>query len=340
VSQIFEALRRRQEQDQREGSSRRTAQADAVLATMGFASERQRSPRERYAPLLLGLLLVVVGWLGWRWYAGAETHPMAQMRPAAPAPVTPAESPRSVPAQPPVPGIQQQAARGTIPPNASSAPAAPNATSAPDVPNATKPARASKPANSANRDPFPLALYYHRAGDFENALMYYRAVLQKNELNQSAHNNLGVLYRDKGLFEEAVRHFQRALLIDGRYLTARNNLGVALLGLGRLDEAAAEFRRVLAADPRQVDAMVNLALVEKAGGRPGVAIETLIRAITVDPRSAAAHYNLAVLYEQSGEMGRAVEHYRTFLDHAGSQHAARAPEVRARLAELDRRAAR
>lgn len=170
--------------------------------------------------------------------------------------------------------------------------------------------------------------------------MQYRAVLQKNELNPQAHNNLGLLYRDKGLLDDAVRHFQRALLIDARYVTARNNLGVALLGLGRIEEATSEFRRVLTQQPRNVDAMVNLALAEKSAGRPGVAMETLVRAIGLDPRSAPAHYNLGVLYEQSGEGSRAVDHYRAFLDHAGPHHAGRAPEVRARIADLTKRASR
>jgi Tfp pilus assembly protein PilF len=69
-------------------------------------------------------------------------------------------------------------------------------------------------------------------------------------------------------------------------------------------------------------------------------METLIRAPAVDPRSAAAHYNLAVLYDQAGELSRAVDHYRAFLDHSGPQHAARLPDVRARVAELSKRVSR
>jgi tetratricopeptide (TPR) repeat protein len=174
------------------------------------------------------------------------------------------------------------------------------------------------------------------AGDFENALLHYRALLQRNELNAQAHNNLGLLYRDKGLLDEAVREFQRALFIDSGYVTAHNNLGVALLGQGRLDEAAAEFRTVLEGEPKNVDATINLALVEKAEGRLERAKETLLRALGTDPRNAAAHYNLAAVYEQSGEAARAIEHYRAFLANAGSQHATRAADVRTRLKALER----
>jgi tetratricopeptide (TPR) repeat protein len=127
------------------------------------------------------------------------------------------------------------------------------------------------------------------------------------------------------------------LFIDARYVAAHNNLGVALLGQRRLDEAASEFRSVLELEPRSTDAIINLALVDKAAGRPERARELLLRALNIDPRSAPAHYNLAVLYDQSGENARAIEHYRAFLDAAGAEHAARAPDVRARLEALTKR---
>ena len=203
------------------------------------------------------------------------------------------------------------------------------------------PAPASKrpayPDAAPLRDDFALALYYQRAGEFDQALLHYRAVLQRNELNVEAHNNLGLLYKDKGLLDDAAREFERALYIDARYLRARNNLGVTRREQGRLDAAAAEFRAVLAADARNVDAMVNLALVQKDSGQGSDARGTLVSALVIDPRNAPAHYNLAVQYEQLGEAGRAVEHYRAFLQYAGPEYASRAADVRQRLDALANR---
>jgi hypothetical protein len=53
------------------------------------------------------------------------------------------------------------------------------------------------PPRAVEDDPMRLALYHHRAGDFERALIQYRAVLQKDELNAAAHNNLGMLYQER-----------------------------------------------------------------------------------------------------------------------------------------------
>jgi Tfp pilus assembly protein PilF len=181
-----------------------------------------------------------------------------------------------------------------------------------------------------------LALYYHRAGDFENALQHYRALLQRNELNAQAHNNLGLLYQEKNLFQESARELQRAILIEPRNAGAHNNYGVTLLMLGKTDEAVAEFRSALALDSRNLDALVNLALAQRNAGQVDVAKETLLSALTIEPRNAPAHYNLAQLYDETNEPARAVEHYRRFLETAAAEHAGRVAAVRARIAVLSR----
>jgi Tfp pilus assembly protein PilF len=202
---------------------------------------------------------------------------------------------------------------------------------APDAPVGADPSAAAASANDLE-----LALYFHRAGDFENALQHYRVLLQKNELNAQAHNNLGLLYQEKNLLQESARELQRAILIEPRNTGARNNYGVTLLLQGKPDEAAAQFRAVLASEPRNVDALVNMALTQRTTGQLDTAAETLLSALAIAPRSAAAHYNLAQLYDQTNEPARAVQHYRSFLENAGAEHAARAAAVRARIAALSR----
>ena len=195
---------------------------------------------------------------------------------------------------------------------------------------------APAPQRFRGADDFDLALYFHRAGDFENALQHYRALLQRNEMNAQAHNNLGLLYQERGLLPESARELQRAVVIEPRSASAHNNYGVTLLLQGKADEAAAQFGSVLAVDPRNVDAMVNLALAERSQNQLDLAMEMLLEALSVSPRNAPAHYNLAQLYDQTHEAARAIEHYRRFLETAGAEHAGRAAAVRARITELSR----
>ena len=48
----------------------------------------------------------------------------------------------------------------------------------------------------------------------EALLSHYRALLDRDELDPQAHNNLGLLFRDRGMLDQAVREFRRALIID------------------------------------------------------------------------------------------------------------------------------
>ena len=86
---------------------------------------------------------------------------------------------------------------------------------------------------------------------FENSLFHYKQLLQRDELNAEAHNNLGLLYRDKGLLEDAVKEFQRAIAIQPRYARAHNNLGVVYLNQRKLELASSEFHAALSIDPQK-----------------------------------------------------------------------------------------
>jgi hypothetical protein len=78
VSQIFDSLRDARQRSSR-GKPLRTAQGDAVLATLGYAPSRRRGPRRI---VRIGVLVVaVVGlWTGWRMYYSRP--PLVNGRPA------------------------------------------------------------------------------------------------------------------------------------------------------------------------------------------------------------------------------------------------------------------
>lgn len=205
-------------------------------------------------------------------------------------------------------------------------------------PLAAPPAAAASAATAAVVPPqvnhFDLAVRYHSLGNFEQALTHYTAVLQAEEFNVEARNNLALLYSERGLTGEAIEQFRRAILINPEYLKARSNLAVVLMHAGRLAEARAELRAAMALDPRNVDLIVNMALVEKADGHPERAREMLMRALGYQATHAAAHYNLGVLCDEAGDVGQAYDHYTDFLRNAGPEYGARLSDVRQRLDAL------
>jgi Tfp pilus assembly protein PilF len=345
VSQLFDSLRRGRKSSDRANATR-SAQGDAVLATLGYAPGRRRNTRLSVviaAVLLLGFAGAV--WLGWRNYLGDSGGPDAPLR--SPAPSIPRFTPRPnlsekpLPESPPTgrPSTSSDL-RGSRQPTgetlaktavASSSPVAAKDAAAPRR-------RDSGQVSSATTasDDLDAALVSQRAGDFDGALARYRALLERDELNAQTHNNLGLLYQEKGLLAEAARELQRAVALDSRNAETHSNYGVTLLLLGRTDEAVAEFHSALIIDPGNLDARVNLALAERSSGQVDLAKETLLDVLNRAPANAPAHYNLAQLYDQTNEPARAVEHYRLFLEHAGPDHADRAAPVRARIAALSR----
>lgn len=356
MSRVYDALRRGRTAAARPAASP-IHHADTVLAALGYAAAKRRRGRSL---VVTGAALVIAGATGWALWglpsriearvakgderaardeerrtpseeprarsvpqvavtAGNVTTRMpAAMRPV-PAPDAAISSTRSapLPGQPPVPAPSEPEDMSSAAPVARrNAPLAP---------------RASPLVSRPGRDDFQLALYYQRAGDFEQALLHYRAALRADEMNVEAHNNLGSLYLGRNLLDEAAREFQRVLAIDPTYVPAHVNLSAIHYTQGRFDAAAAQARGALRIDPRSVDGLVNLALAQKAGGQPGDARASLQRALELNPRHPAAHYNLARHYEETGEAVRAVEHFRLFLQYAGPEHEAHATDVRARL---------
>ena len=316
MSRIHDALRRGRISGA-EAQAIRSGHTDTVLSALGYKSEAaESSPRPVAASVAVAGLAVVAAW-----YFG----PGKVARPAAPKPAP------AIASKPGTPPAAATPVASTIP-----APVAKVTTEVQKVAAPIAPRR--EPATRVStRNDFQLALYYQRAGDFEQALVHYKAALQRDELNLQAHNNLGYLYLGKGLLEEAAREFQRVIAIEPGYVTAHVNLSATLIRLGRFETAAAEARQALSLDPRSGDAFVNLALAQNGSGQAADAQGNLRRALELDARNPAAHYNLARQYEAAGEAGRALDHYRQFLQYAGPDQEAYAQDVRARVQALQTR---
>jgi Flp pilus assembly protein TadD len=323
VSQLLDALRRAG----RAGSARGQAapvrsKPGAIFATLGQGAQEQRRKEWWIALLTLSFIAVILfAWSGLR--AGKGQAPPRITDQAA---VSPRRSP------PPAPRNQ-----ATIPATASAEPAKSASVEArtPPPPPTPLPPQPAPRETRGSRE-FGRALALQRGGDLVAALGVYRTLFDDPNLAAAALNNAGLIHQQRGELADAQRLFERVIQGWPTYARAHNNLGVVLLAAGRFEDAAGRFKRAAELDIRDPDPRVNLALAYKAEGRLEEAKEALLQALVLSPASAPAHYNLAVVYDHSGEPGRAVDHYRSFLEHSGAEHAARAADVRARIEALDR----
>ena len=89
----------------------------------------------------------------------------------------------------------------------------------------------------------------HLAGNMTGAETKYRQVLEAEEGNPVAHNNLGFLLAQNGQWQEAMEEYGRAIELSPGYSTPYTNLGQAYLALNRLTEAGANLARAVQLNP-------------------------------------------------------------------------------------------
>ena len=100
-------------------------------------------------------------------------------------------------------------------------------------------------------------------GRFEDA---HRSAQTAIGLGIEASNNLGLACRGLGRLEEALVAFRAAIERDAAHPEARANLGIVLRDLGRVDEAIAQFDEVLRYDPLDHDVLWYRSVARLASG--------------------------------------------------------------------------
>ena len=111
------------------------------------------------------------------------------------------------------------------------------------------------------------ALDAQEQGDLAGAERLYRALIEADDRNGIAHNNLANLLRTSGRFTDAVDHYRRALEWMPDSAQIRANLADTLESIQQYEAAEAEYRRALELDPACAEARYNYGLLLLAAGR-------------------------------------------------------------------------
>ncbi|NJK39609.1 MAG: tetratricopeptide repeat protein [Oscillatoriales cyanobacterium RM2_1_1] len=94
------------------------------------------------------------------------------------------------------------------------------------------------------------------AGDFAQAELILREIIQLDPQSALAYNNLGIALYEQGKLDEAIASFKTALTLPNSQGTpasshalAPNGLGLTLQQQGKLQEAISEYKKAIAIDP-------------------------------------------------------------------------------------------
>jgi protein O-mannosyl-transferase len=102
-----------------------------------------------------------------------------------------------------------------------------------------------------------------RNGDWRDAHVFYRKLIQTSPDSSKAHYFYGALLASEGNDLGAIIAYDRAIAIFPAYSEAFHNRGNALARLGRYAEAAESYRNCLRFDPGHQGAARNLAAIER-----------------------------------------------------------------------------
>lgn len=151
-------------------------------------------------------------------------------------------------------------------------------------------ARAGESGNSANDQPklpsnmFEVGLQLHQNGQYDQAMMAYRTVLETDPDSAPVHYNIGQILHVRGELAAAIGEYELALASDPALVPALYNRGLALRDQGDNLAAIASLEAALSREPNHVGALYNLGNILIAQGDPDRGTKLINRAIELDPK--------------------------------------------------------
>jgi len=149
-----------------------------------------------------------------------------------------------------------------------------------------------------------------RSGQYDLAVEYFSAVLERDANNTAALYNLGYAYRRLGNPDKAVEYALRAVDSDPTRLYVHQNLGYAYEDQGNIDAAIAEFEQELLNHPDEpglASVAERLAQFYIERGLQQEAFDAAIRAVNLEPNVASHHATLAAVQMANHAYDQAIE---------------------------------
>jgi Flp pilus assembly protein TadD len=117
-----------------------------------------------------------------------------------------------------------------------------------------------------------------------------------------------------GEFEQAIAEFEAVLEKEPENISALSNLGVVYYNLGRLDEAIAQYQKAIELAPQDADIHSNLAAAYVQQEQLDTALTEYQAAVGLNPNLAEAHFGIGVIHLQKGEKDLAIVAFEMFQE--------------------------
>ncbi|AHE99897.1 tetratricopeptide repeat protein [Thioalkalivibrio paradoxus] len=164
------------------------------------------------------------------------------------------------------------------------------------------------------RDHIEEGVRHHLAGELEAAASAYRAALELEADNATAHNNLGFIYGQQQRWEEALRHLGRAVELAPGMAMAHSNLGQVLVARGAAEQGLTHLDRATRLAPGEVQVWDNLARNRLHLGDAAGAVEAWQEAVRLVPGDPRLLSRLGTAMAACGLLDQAIDRFRSLLE--------------------------
>ncbi len=151
-------------------------------------------------------------------------------------------------------------------------------------------------------------------GKLEEAIACYQQAVNLDPNSYEATNNLGATLQKQGKLEEAIACYQQCLTLKPNDAITYNYLGRALQKQGKLEEAIACYQQSLLIDPNQPIVVNDVGTIFYAQDKIEEAIFYYQQAFKLDSKYAMAYYNLGVLLINKGHLEKALFYFNRTLE--------------------------
>jgi arylsulfatase A-like enzyme/Flp pilus assembly protein TadD len=153
--------------------------------------------------------------------------------------------------------------------------------------------------------------------------------------NPDALNAYGIALADQGKFDEAAAQFQRVLQLDQNNAPAYQNLGIVAARRDDLPGAMTQLTHALSLNPRLPLALNTLGVVYARQNDFAHAVQSWNKAVDIDPRQYDALYNIGLVEGRAGHISEARAALKRFVETAPKErYAADIATARQALASL------
>jgi len=154
----------------------------------------------------------------------------------------------------------------------------------------------------------------HEAGRRQEAIQFYRQVLDCQPHNLEALNNLAIALKQEKQFTEAIALLRQALTIEPNAPYLHNNLANILWQENQLEAAKAHYQQALTANPNYADAWYGLGNVFASLGELDRAINSYQQALSRNPNYPETYNNLGNVLQAQGKLKEALDCYKKTLE--------------------------